>query len=211
MGAVLEKVRDGMKQSYPLVRDVFRKFDKDRDGVLTVVEFKTALERHGFKLGDKEIFIIMKHFDTRKDGQVSYNEFCDALLEEDYTKKMMPEKPHLDDRYDPEYAERAKRKLEERAETEKVRAAVRRLGDIVYRNTSTFHRLFKEFARNTHEQTVTCQQVVEAFRSIGQIFQYEDVLRVLLYVMPGCDPLKINYIKFLKEVVVTFHDLSNAR
>ena len=23
---------------------------------------------------------IMRHFDTRKDGQVSYNEFCDALL-----------------------------------------------------------------------------------------------------------------------------------
>ena len=22
----------------------------------------------------------MRHFDTRKDGQVSYNEFCDALL-----------------------------------------------------------------------------------------------------------------------------------
>eukprot|EP00929_Paragymnodinium_shiwhaense_P075598 TRINITY_DN3866_c0_g3_i1.p1 TRINITY_DN3866_c0_g3~~TRINITY_DN3866_c0_g3_i1.p1 ORF type:complete len:773 (+),score=195.26 TRINITY_DN3866_c0_g3_i1:58-2319(+) len=209
--AVMEKLRSGMQQSYPLVRDVFRKFDADRDGVITVVEFKTALERYGFKLADEEVFIIMKHFDTRQDGQVSYNEFCDALLDEDYTRNMLPTKPVLDDSYDAEYAEKAKRKLQERVETDKVRAAVRRLGDVVYRNTATFNRLFKVFSRTTHEDVVTCQQVVEALKSIGHIFTYEDVMRVLLYVLPNCDPQRINYVQFLKAVVVTFHDLSNVR
>ena len=28
----------------------------------------------------QDVLKIMRHFDTRKDGQVSYNEFCDALL-----------------------------------------------------------------------------------------------------------------------------------
>ena len=27
----------------------------------------------------QDVLKIMRHFDTRKDGQVSYNEFCDAL------------------------------------------------------------------------------------------------------------------------------------
>lgn len=28
----------------------------------------------------QDVLKIMRHFDSRKDGQVSYNEFCDALL-----------------------------------------------------------------------------------------------------------------------------------
>ena len=30
-------------------------------------------------LANEDVLKIMRHFDTRKDGQVSYNEFCDAL------------------------------------------------------------------------------------------------------------------------------------
>merc|ERR1712136_158743 len=37
---VLEKLREGLRQQCVNVRDIFRKFDTDRDGVLTLNEFR---------------------------------------------------------------------------------------------------------------------------------------------------------------------------
>lgn len=209
--AVLEKLREGMRQQYPLARDIFRKFDGDSDGVITASEFKQLLEKYGFQLSDEEIFILMKHFDSRQDGQISYNEFCDALLDEDYTQSMMAKKQPLDARFDPSYAERAKEKTEQRLETEAVRAAARRVGDVIYKQQHTFNRLFKEFARMSHTATVTSRQIVEALRQIGHIFTLDDVNRALMYVLPGVDLDRVEYVKFLKACVSTFHDLANTR
>merc|ERR1711907_827754 len=104
--AVLEKLREGMRQQFPLVRDIFRRFDTDHNGVITLHELKQALQKFGFQLSDEEVLIIMRHFDKRQDGQVSYNEFCDALLDEDFTKVMMNSKQALDPRSDRAYNER---------------------------------------------------------------------------------------------------------
>merc|ERR1711907_635192 len=104
--AVLEKLREGMRQQFPLVRDIFRRFDTDHNGVLTTQEFRQGLQKFGFMLSDEEVLIIMRHFDKRQDGQVSYNEFCDALLDEDFTKVMMNSKQALDPRSDRAYNER---------------------------------------------------------------------------------------------------------
>merc|ERR1740138_1542002 len=144
--AVLEKLREGMRQQFPLVRDIFRKFDSDHDGVLTCGEFQKALEKWGYKLRDHEVLILMKHFDTRGDGQISYNEFCDNLLDQDYTTTMMTVKRELNQDFDPMYAGKASQKLEDRVETEKVRKAARSIGDVIYRNTQTFTKLCKEFS-----------------------------------------------------------------
>lgn len=37
---VLEKLRENMRQQFPLVRDIFRRFDKDHNGVITLGEMK---------------------------------------------------------------------------------------------------------------------------------------------------------------------------
>merc|ERR1719272_2846814 len=133
LAVIMEKFRESMRQQFPNVRDVFRRFDTDHDGVLTFAEFKQALAKYGFgQLDDNEIILIMRHFDGRQDGQVSFNEFCDALLDEDYTTEMLKTKPHLDARPDPEYTVRVAAKTADRLETSEVRKAVRELGDMVY-------------------------------------------------------------------------------
>merc|ERR1712193_144048 len=105
--AVLEKLREGMRQQFPLVRDIFRRFDTDHNGVITKQEFSQALHKFGFLLSEEEVLVLMRHFDARQDGQVTYNEFCDALLDEDCTCEMMKVKPAIDTRSDPEYNQRA--------------------------------------------------------------------------------------------------------
>jgi Ca2+-binding EF-hand superfamily protein len=209
--AVIEKMRDSLKQLFPLVRDVFRRIDTDHDGVITFDEMKNALEKFGFQLRDTDVVIIMKHFDTRGDGQISYNEFCDALLDEDYTADMLKTKPPLEAEFDPEYAHRAMFKVDERKETESVRAAARRMTDVIYKHIHTFQRLCKEFGKMTHEPVVTIVQIRDALQNVGHTFQLDDVYRALLYVLPDADPEKVNYVQFLKALTTAFHDLANNK
>merc|ERR1719498_79607 len=108
LSVIVEKIRESMRQQFPLVRDIFRRFDTDHDGVITAEEFSRALHKFGYMLDEKETLIIMKYFDKRGDGQVTYNEFCDALLDEDYTTTMLKTKPPLNTQFDPAYAEHAK-------------------------------------------------------------------------------------------------------
>lgn len=208
---VMEKIRESMRQQFPLVRDIFRRFDVDHDGVLTHAEFKQALHKYGFSLSDKEVMIVMKHFDRRGDGQVSYNEFCDALLDEDYTTEMLKTKPPLDTELDADYVERASAKSVDRQETLEVRRAVRELGDRVYQRHSILHKLFKEFEKMTHEHTVTNLQIKTALTSVGITFKLEDIDRVILFVSPGGDLKQVRYVDFFKGLMASFHDMSAVR
>jgi hypothetical protein len=209
--AVLEKVREGMRQQFPLVRDVFRRFDTDHNGVLTLAEFRQALHKFGFMLSDKEVLILMRHFDKRQDGQVTYNEFCDAVLDEDCTCEMMKVKPAIDARPDAEYNARAAQKALERTETDKVRKAVRDIGDVFYKHVGMMQKIFKEFTHMTHQNFVTVEQIHAALLKIGFAFDCEDVQRCVLFVIPDVDLEKIDYVHFCQSLVACFHDLCAVR
>jgi len=209
--AVLEKLRESMRQQFPLARDVFRRFDTSHNGVITLTEFRQALMKFGFQLAEEEVMVLMRHFDKRQDGQVTYNEFCDALLDEDYTTTMLASKPALDATHDPEYANRAHAKHKEREETEKVRKAVREIGDVFYKYTGKMHKVIKEFTHMTHKNFVTCEQIHEALLKTGHSFEVDNVQRCILFVIPEADLDKIDYVLFVKSLVACFHDLSACR
>eukprot|EP00928_Gymnodinium_smaydae_P024383 TRINITY_DN1973_c0_g4_i1.p1 TRINITY_DN1973_c0_g4~~TRINITY_DN1973_c0_g4_i1.p1 ORF type:complete len:749 (+),score=176.38 TRINITY_DN1973_c0_g4_i1:99-2345(+) len=209
---ILEKMRESMRQQFPLVRDIFRRFDTDHDSVITKDEFKKGCEKFGFLLSDEEVITILKHFDARQDGQVSYNEFCDVLLDEDYTTSMLKTKPNMDLDYDASYHERAASKVEERAETEAVRKAVRELGDAVYKKSEFFPRLMKEFSHLTHLSVVNCEQIQWALLQLGQSFTLQDVQRAAVFVMgPDADLQAIPYIGFFRSLQNAYHDLAHIR
>jgi len=209
--AVVQKLRESMRQQYPLVRDIFRRFDTDHDGVMTIAEFQQALEKFGFQLPPEDVVKIMRHFDTRNDGQVSYNEFCDALLDSDYTTAMMHSKAPLRNNHDQRYAERAVVKSAERAETVQVRKATKELGDVIYKKQNFVMRILKEMKHITHEDFVTCEQIQSALDQVGHPFHIEDVQRAILYVMPGANLDAIDYRKLFQAIVTSFHDLSGNR
>jgi len=209
--AVLQKMRESMRQQFPLVRDIFRRFDSDHDGVLTFMEFKKALEKFGFVLSDEEVMQIMQHFDSRNDGQVSYNEFCDALLDSDYTTGMLVTKQPLKPGFDEEYAERALTKTMERAETGNVRKAVRELGDALYKKQGVLGKLFKEMKHMTHEHCVSCEQIQNGLTQVGHLFDLDDIKRAVLFALPGVDLSAVPYLELFKAIVTSFHDLSASR
>jgi EF-hand domain-containing protein 1 len=209
--AVLQKLRESMRQQYPLVRDVFRRFDSDHDGVLCLGEFRQALEKFGFQLDDADVLQIMRHFDSRKDGQVSYNEFCDTILDADYTGGMLVTKAPLQEGFDGTYAQRAMLMTAERAETTQVRKAVKELGDVLYKKQSFLTRLLKELKHVTHLDLVSCEDIKQALDQVGHPFYLEDIQRAVLYAIPDADLNAVPYLDLFKGIIATFHDLSAAR
>merc|ERR1719428_664614 len=209
--AVHEKVRESMRQQFPLVRDIFRRFDTSHNGVITLQEFKQSLQKFGFQLSEPEVLIIMRHFDRRQDGQVSYNEFCDALLDEDVTSQMMQSKPALNTEADADYADRVYTKSFERAESEKIRKAVREIGDVFYKHTGMAQKVFKEFTHMTHLNYVNSEQVHAALLKIGFSFDIEDVQRCILFVIPDASLEEIDYIHFVKSLIACYHDMCAIR
>jgi len=210
---ILEKLRENMRQQFPLVRDIFRRFDKDHNGVITMGEMKEALQKFAFQLSDDEIAIIMRHFDTHKDGQISYNEFCDAILDPDYiaehgTTGLSRElKVTLDD----DYKERAVVKTMMRSETEKVRRAARELSTIVYQSPGMQMKLIKEFASMTHQKEVTIEMIHAALLRLGHSFDLEDVERAVSFFIPGVNFSKVPYFYLIQQITSSYHDLACVR
>jgi len=210
--AVLEKLREAMRQQGPNVMTIFRKFDKDHNGVITVEEMREALQKFAFQMSDEECTIIMRHFDTRQDGQISYNEFADALLDEDYPAayKDYPDRD-LHKLPDDEYAARAKSKTLQRGEVEKIRRAAREITDAVSKRAGLTNKLMKEFSAMTHQKTVTVEMVHAALLRLGLCFDLEDIERCVMFVLPGVDPSQIPYFELLQALNTVYHDLHSTR
>merc|ERR1712098_901736 len=115
---------------------------------------KEVVQKFAFHLTEDEVLMVMKHFDTRKDGQISYNEFCDAILEQDYHGHMLARQEPLQTTVDEEYKQRSKEKTLMRTETEKVRRAAQEISKAVYQSSRLPKKMIKEFGTMTHQQTV---------------------------------------------------------
>ena len=62
------------------LRIMFRAMEpQTANGSLTPVEFKYAMRDYGLTLSELEVTQIVKHFDTNKDGQLSFDEFLRAI------------------------------------------------------------------------------------------------------------------------------------
>lgn len=61
------------------LRRMFKVMDRNGNNSLSPVEFKYAMRDYGLNLSEIEVTQIVKHFDTNKDGQLSFDEFLRAI------------------------------------------------------------------------------------------------------------------------------------
>merc|ERR1719395_299833 len=202
----LRPVLESLPQQFPLMRDVFRRFDKDRNGVITIEEMKEALQKFSFQLSDSDVAILMRHFDTRKDGQISYNEFCDAVLERDVMDSTAVE-PQLKTSLADGYMDRAQVKSIMRGETEKVRRAATEISAVVYQNPGMQMKLIKEFASMTHQKEITVEMIHAALLRLGHSFDLEDVERAVSFFIPGVNFSSIPYFYLIQQISASSHVL----
>ena len=61
------------------IREAFRMFDKDGDGVISTSELRDAMSDLGVDLTDEEVEKMIKAADSDGDGQVNYEEFIQMM------------------------------------------------------------------------------------------------------------------------------------
>jgi len=211
--SVVEKLREGVKNQRPLVRDMFRLFDQDKNGVVTFEEFKKGMQKFAFNLPDEEIQAVMRHFDLNQDGKVTYTEFCDVLLDKDWSSEMLHTHTKFPVRTTPDeqYADKVQQSTADLKEAQKTRSAVRQIQSVFYAHNKTLTKLLKEFVMMTTKKHVTSQQVQQAMKNIGYEFPLDDVERCITFVQPQADLTQIDYVTFLQGLSVSFHDLPANR
>ena len=68
--------RDNMKNNY----DLFRVFDKDKDGFLTVNELRKIMTTMGKKMKKNEVEEMVLEADIAKNGLINLQDFCSLLI-----------------------------------------------------------------------------------------------------------------------------------
>jgi Ca2+-binding EF-hand superfamily protein len=57
---------------------VFKKFDKDGNGLLTADEIMNTMKSLGIEISSQDVKELVKEMDENNDGKISYEEFLNA-------------------------------------------------------------------------------------------------------------------------------------
>jgi Ca2+-binding EF-hand superfamily protein len=63
-----------------VLRDIFRTFDLDKSGALTINEMAGLLAKLGVAATDKELIALMREMDSNKSGVIEFEEFCQFMV-----------------------------------------------------------------------------------------------------------------------------------
>jgi hypothetical protein len=77
------RIRQKIAQTEKISK-VFRKFDVDKDGFVSRVEFKEGLQGMGFDVSKKDVQQLMSSVDKDNSGIIDYVEFCKSMVDEAY-------------------------------------------------------------------------------------------------------------------------------
>ncbi|KAI4538159.1 hypothetical protein MG293_011562 [Ovis ammon polii] len=60
-------------------KEAFDKFDKDKDGTISVQELGTVMQEVGLKPSEAELKVLIARLDTDNNGIISFQEFLEAM------------------------------------------------------------------------------------------------------------------------------------
>jgi len=212
VNTVLVQLREVMKQQTNNGKDIFRRFDRNRDSVLTVEEFAAALKKFGFYLEPDEVLQLMRYYDKDNDGQISYNEFCDTIIDENYgrdlVKKNLSVKVSTEENMQ-EYARSARFQSLCRVEDVELRRAIRGLSEILHNRPKLSGKLRFELNKLVAKDGLLTPEILRSgLIRCGYTFDLIDIQRCLEFISPNQD---IDFISFLVKFPATYHDFCRTR
>ena len=69
-----------------VIRELFRQFDRDNNGTLTIVELKGMLGMINISVADPYLEAVIKQLDKNGNGGVEFEEFVTFMVADRYTK-----------------------------------------------------------------------------------------------------------------------------
>merc|ERR1739844_239656 len=67
-------------QDIDCLKEAFKLFDCDRDGVITVEELGKVMRTHGFDPTEEDLRDMIRNVDTNANGAIDFNEFIDMMV-----------------------------------------------------------------------------------------------------------------------------------
>uniref|UniRef100_A0A7S3GLC1 EF-hand domain-containing protein n=1 Tax=Palpitomonas bilix TaxID=652834 RepID=A0A7S3GLC1_9EUKA len=96
---VIDEIRAMIAEVGIEVKDIFEMFDKDKNGTLSIAEFKNAIQQMNLPLEKRHIVELYRSIDVNEAGGISYTEFCDKLLPENWQEEILHTIKKTIDRY----------------------------------------------------------------------------------------------------------------
>ncbi|PIK62878.1 putative EF-hand calcium-binding domain-containing protein 6 [Apostichopus japonicus] len=75
VGTVLLRIKKQLMKEWKNLRRAFKQADLDKNGYLSVVEFKTCIRKIIKDIKEDDLFYVLSELDSNMDGQISYDEF----------------------------------------------------------------------------------------------------------------------------------------
>ena len=75
----LTTIANNSQEEYVL-RDIFRTFDLDKSGCLTLNEMAGLLAKLGVAVNEKELLALMREMDSNNSGVIEFEEFCQFMV-----------------------------------------------------------------------------------------------------------------------------------
>jgi len=78
---LLSMIKDQINKNNINIKELFYQLDKNKNGRLSLKEFKKLFTKLNFEdIGKEDITYIMSHLDSNKDGKLQYKEFLNLLI-----------------------------------------------------------------------------------------------------------------------------------
>ena len=75
----LTTISNNSQEEYVL-REIFRTYDTDKSGALTINEMAGLLAKLGISVQEKELLALMREMDTNSSGVIEFEEFCQFMV-----------------------------------------------------------------------------------------------------------------------------------
>jgi EF-hand domain-containing protein 1 len=197
----IKELSSGLKRKLielrAMVHETFRHLTTVYSGK-TAVDFHAfdgILKRFGFDLSRDETLELMQVFDGDRDGQISYEEFCDCL-----------DRTADEGEFDSvAYAAKTEHAMDEKLESEMKKHAVMFLSDLFYTRDNFANRLLKELCAVTPDMVanLTSETLKIALENLGFQISPQDAKRCIEF---AGEPL--SHFSFVKKFSTIYHSIA---
>ena len=67
------------KEQVAEFKEAFDRFDKNKDGTISVQELGTVMQEVGLKPSEADLKVVISRLDTEENGSISFQEFLEAM------------------------------------------------------------------------------------------------------------------------------------
>jgi len=82
----LMKVGSSRNSEEFVLRNIFREFDTDKSGALSINELRNIMHKINLACDDRYLVALLETFDTNKNGVIEFEEFQRVIVGDTYTR-----------------------------------------------------------------------------------------------------------------------------